>query len=454
MDRDLENASGDFGGIIRRRPAAVLTAADIEQVRAAVRMADERGWRIAVQGRRHSTYGQAQVRGGLALSVAGLNHVRVDARARQADVGAGACWDEVIRQTLRYGLIPPVLTDYLGLSVGGTLSAGGIGGASFRAGSQADNVSELTVVTGAGQAVPCSARRHSDLFDAVRAGRGRFGVIVTARLRLEPAPAVVRAYKALYTDLAAMIADQVRLIGRPGITAIRGAAIPNAEPLISAQSVPSPRTQPWLYQMKITVPAGPGHLRPGAGDGPAGAGRLPLAGLSIAPAAWVAQECGAFEYADRMAPDVQLMKDRGLWHGPHPYLSVFLPARSALALIVEVLGDRPPREQGEGPVIISVLTRSKLRTPNLRLPSDDELVLLSLLPNVSRARVRAMLAANRAIYEAARRIGGTLYPIGSLPMTAGDWAAYDRPRQAQVDAAKRAYDPNDLFGLKGGRGSS
>lgn len=40
--------------------------------------------------------------------------------------------------------------DFIELSIGGTLSLGGIGSQSFRFGPQVDNVLELQVVTGAG----------------------------------------------------------------------------------------------------------------------------------------------------------------------------------------------------------------------------------------------------------------------------------------------------------------
>ncbi len=42
---------------------------------------------------------------------------------------------------------PPVFTDYIELSIGGTLSLGGIGGTSYRYGVQVDNVLSLEVVT-------------------------------------------------------------------------------------------------------------------------------------------------------------------------------------------------------------------------------------------------------------------------------------------------------------------
>jgi FAD/FMN-containing dehydrogenase len=51
-------------------------------------------------------------------------------------VDAGAKWSEVLAATLPQGLTPPVLTDYLELSVGGTLVVGGIGGTTSRYGMQ------------------------------------------------------------------------------------------------------------------------------------------------------------------------------------------------------------------------------------------------------------------------------------------------------------------------------
>ena len=57
-----------------------------------------------------------------------------------------------------------------------------------RHGVQADNVLEMDVITGTGEKITCSASRHSDLFNAVRAGLGQVGVITSATLALMPAP--------------------------------------------------------------------------------------------------------------------------------------------------------------------------------------------------------------------------------------------------------------------------
>jgi cytokinin dehydrogenase len=89
-------------------------------------------------------------------------------RRRGRDVERGPRRDAPLRR-----LTPPVLADYLRLSVGGTLTVGGVGAMTARHGLQADNVLELDVVTGRGDLLTCSPERHPDLFDAVRAAWAR-----------------------------------------------------------------------------------------------------------------------------------------------------------------------------------------------------------------------------------------------------------------------------------------
>ena len=78
-----------------------------------------------------------------------------------------------------------MLTNYLGLSVGGTLAVGGIGGTSSRRGMQTDQVVALDVVTGEGRELKCSRELNADLFDAIRGGLAQCGIITRATLRLE-----------------------------------------------------------------------------------------------------------------------------------------------------------------------------------------------------------------------------------------------------------------------------
>src|SRR6267143_1385974 len=72
-DRTLRAAGTDSGGIVERRPRAVLKPRSIEDVVRIVRYANEHRLTIAMRGRGHSRYGQAQVDGGIVIDSRTLN---------------------------------------------------------------------------------------------------------------------------------------------------------------------------------------------------------------------------------------------------------------------------------------------------------------------------------------------------------------------------------------------
>ena len=123
------------------------------------------------------------------------------------------------------GKTPPVLTDYLELSVGGTLIVGGVGGTTSAFGVQSDNVIDMEVVTGEGKKVTCSTSDNAGLFNAVRAGLGQLGVITKATLKLVAAPESVRRFLLVYPDLATMLRDERLLSADNRFDAMQGAIV-------------------------------------------------------------------------------------------------------------------------------------------------------------------------------------------------------------------------------------
>ncbi|NUR30485.1 MAG: FAD-binding protein, partial [Catenulispora sp.] len=203
----------DFGHLVTgRTPRAVLMPGSVADVSAMIRYCGPRGIDVAPRGQGHQTFGQAQAEAGLVIDMAPLAAIAVDPGRRTVSVQAGAVWSAVLTACLAHGLTPPVFTDYIELSVGGTLSVGGVGGAVHHHGAQVDTVVELEVVTGTGEVVICSATRHADLFHAARAGLGQVGVITRAVLTLVPARARVRKYTLTYTSVSALAAAQRRAV--------------------------------------------------------------------------------------------------------------------------------------------------------------------------------------------------------------------------------------------------
>lgn len=146
-------ASRDFGGLRSAKPMAVLHPSSAEDVARLVKYAYESatGFSVSARGHGHSINGQAMVgASGVVVQMSGGSRkpARVSEKLMSVDVWGGELWIDVLKATLEYGLAPKSWTDYLYLSVGGTLSNAGISGQAFNHGPQISNVHQLQVVTG------------------------------------------------------------------------------------------------------------------------------------------------------------------------------------------------------------------------------------------------------------------------------------------------------------------
>ncbi len=133
----LAAAADDFGHVVHHTPIAVLQPGSVQDVVRAVRFCFEHRIQIVARGQGHSTGGQSQVQGGLVIDSSTLNAIE-HIGANYVQVQAGVRWIDLIAKTIPLGLQPPLLTGFTGLSVGGTLSMGGIGATSFKVGAQVD----------------------------------------------------------------------------------------------------------------------------------------------------------------------------------------------------------------------------------------------------------------------------------------------------------------------------
>ncbi len=408
----LAHAGSDLGRIVSDPPLAVVRAASVDDVVATVRFAAARGLRLAVRGSGHGTLGQAQAGGGLVLDLRGLS-VAPESGGDRVRVGAGATWAAVVDATEPTGRVFPVMPDYLPLSVGGTLSSGGVGEASFARGAQTDHVVSLDVVTGAGERVRCSAGLEPDLFDACRAGFGRCGVLVAAELRVIPAPARVRVVTTRHASAGALLAEHRRLAAEGRFDHLRGA-------------VDADRWGRPVYTLSAA------------------------AGFDPAPPPDVAAEAvndvDHAVFLRRLAGYEAAMRKLGVWDVPHPWAFLMLPAARAEAFLEDARATlRGPRD---GRILVYLLRRSRTATPLLSLPREEESFLFGLLWNAvpaTRERIEELLVTNRRLWRACAGAGGTIYPVGSVPPGAGDRERRLGDQRHAVEATRRRFDPAGIL---------
>ncbi|EHA8587291.1 putative Cytokinin dehydrogenase 6 [Cocos nucifera] len=229
------NLTTDYGRIIYNYPSEALQPKgpqDISQLLKSISSSPTRNnVTVAPRGAGHSTYGQAQALDGTVMDMRSLTPyiqigeiqlVASENSTVYVDAGGGVLWIEVLNETLRHGLTPRSWTDYLYLTVGGTLSNAGISGQAYKYGPQIANVMELDVVTGKGDIVTCSEKENSELFYGALGGLGQFGIITRARIVLEPAPQRVKWARIPYDDFNQFAADEEQLIKLGDVNYLEG----------------------------------------------------------------------------------------------------------------------------------------------------------------------------------------------------------------------------------------
>lgn len=421
----LEAAADDFGHLVHHQPLAVLKPGSVNDVIKMVQFARRNKIKVAARGQGHSTQGQAQVEAGVVIDMSTLNGVR-EINPTDALVDGGTRWLDLLQQSIPQGLTPPTLVDFLELSIGGTLSLGGIGSQAFRYGPQVDNVLELQVVTGAGELISCSPVQNADLFDAARSGLGQFGLIVGARVRLIPAPPNARLYHAFYADLSVFLSDLESLIDDGRFDTVQGFAVPDG-------------AGGWLYQLETT--------KYFAGGSEPDDNSL-LQSLSFMPGTQSAADMSYFDYLNRLAPLVAFLRQIGAWSFPHPWVNLFVPASNARTLIGETLGNLNADDVGQGPILIYPFNRDRFQTPLFRVPDSRHFFVFSLLRNAippTPERAAQLVAANRTLFERAVTLDGKRYPFDSVPVTKHDWQKHYQPLWGALVSAKRRYDPDEIM---------
>jgi cytokinin dehydrogenase len=412
---DLLRAVGrDFGHIRTALPSSVVRPTTPAEVVEAVRWARARGVPIAAQGRRHSVYGRGQAANGLVIDMSALDAV-VSVDAGRVVVEGGATWRQVLETTLPDGLAPPVLPDYLDLSIGGTLAVGGIGAGTISLGAVTDHVLELEVVTGAGDLMHCSSSEDGALFDAVRAGLGQVALVVRATLALAPAPSAVRTTVFELDDLGDLLAEARRLASDPDVAvAAQGAVTPVA-------------AGGWAHHLEVTTfesdPAGSEGSTSGTSSYSAFLGRF-----------------DAIE---------SRLRASGQWSMPHPWLMSFVGESVVERVLRDELGRLEPGELGRfGQVSVNPVRADSVRTPLLRLPAEPLCFAVNFvhLPDSDDGgQIVRAVEANRACFERLREAGGVLYPVSALPMTGADWRRHFGPAFDLLAATRRRLDPDGLL---------
>ncbi|KAG2309439.1 hypothetical protein Bca52824_029187 [Brassica carinata] len=351
---DVHNASKDFGNRYQLPPLAILHPRSVSDISTMMRhIGSTSNLTVAARGHGHSLQGQALAHQGVVINMESLRNSKT-------------------------GLSPKSWTDYLHLTVGGTLSNAGISGQAFKHGPQINNVYQLEIVTGKGEVVTCSEKRNSELFHSVLGGLGQFGIITRARISLGPAPHMTSLLlKGPRTfDFKMNAFDYVEgfvIINRTDIlNNWRSSFTPN-DSTEASQFKSDGKT---LYCLEVVK-----YFNSEEANSMNHETEKLLSGLSYIPSTLFSSEVPYKEFLDRVHIAEMKLRAKDLWEVPHPWLNLLIPRSSIFDFATKVFNNIVTSNHN-GPILIYPVNQSKWnKHTSLITPNEDIFYLVAFLPS-------------------------------------------------------------------------
>lgn len=119
------------------------------------------------------------------VDISNFNRVLfINQKEKYALVEPNVPMDRLVAATLPYGLVPPVVMEFPGITVGGGVQGGAGESSSFKWGGFHHTCSEYEIVLGNGKVLRCSAKTNPDLYWGTACSYGTLGIITKIKVNL------------------------------------------------------------------------------------------------------------------------------------------------------------------------------------------------------------------------------------------------------------------------------
>lgn len=118
--------------------------------------------------------------------------LQVDTTRMTALVEPNVPMDKLVDATLAYGLVPPVVMEFPGITVGGGFQGGAGESSSFKYGGFNHSLNWFDIVLADGRQLRASPKNHRDLFFGAAGSFGTLGIMTAAEMQLVPAKRYIK----------------------------------------------------------------------------------------------------------------------------------------------------------------------------------------------------------------------------------------------------------------------
>jgi Delta24-sterol reductase len=193
----------------------------------------------------------------LSLNVQNLTRViRVNLHENSVTAQARCTYDNLVKETMKYHVIPVVVPEFKSITVGGAIVGGALESTSYMYGQVSDTVLSMQVLLANGTRTTVTPHTHPDLFHGIPGSYGSLVVVLEATLRVRPiASSVVTLRATTYSSIQDGINELLDLV----VVSVDESMHQNPDPkFVDAIQYPSGEfviiTADFLYPPAITSP--------------------------------------------------------------------------------------------------------------------------------------------------------------------------------------------------------
>jgi FAD/FMN-containing dehydrogenase len=424
----LQRYAKDFGNIYENPPQAVLLPDSLEKLKAILTFINQKKLAIVARGAGHSQSGQSlPVKNGLTIDLSKFNKIgkieRGPGNMMTISCNPGTTLRQLNEIATASGYMLPALPFYLELTIGGVLSAGGIGSASHLHGLLVSNVAELEVLKADGTIVKCTSAANQEIFNSVLGTSGRFGFITNVRFKLIESKKIFRTLRLVYNNIDQWLNDYHFLLTKD-ISNLQGICVRSKEdPAI------------WNFLLEVSLQA---ESEEGLNQNKEIISKLTF-NTQLKPSDYT-----PMEFLDRYKDRFEQMRKQGRFTQFHPILEFIISADKAKEIVEKTLQTLPPAYE-DGFRLIYI---NKKNLPTyVMVPEAEQLCMLAVLPTgIAQEHLEKCIDAAKTLHEYAKTIHAKRYLSGWVGMmNPQEFKNHYGEKAANLASLKKKMDPGNIF---------